>query len=160
MTTPWNTFAGQTAVHEPPAQAEAWQTAPQQPTQPALHQPYHQPAFQQPAFEQFPPAGQPFAQGGMPPQGPGFNGFNGFNGGQPPKTNRTPLIISLVVAAVLLIGGGVGAFFLLNKKSDPANNPAHDHQPDHRRAQHRQRGPRHRAGGRPDLGRLPQRCRL
>jgi hypothetical protein len=112
MTTAWNTYASQTAVQEPPAQAHAWHAAPPQPT------------IQQPAFQQYPPVSGFNPQGGMPPQGPGFGGFNGFNGGQPPRPNRTPLIISLVVAAVLLIGGGVGAFFLLNKKSDPVDKAA------------------------------------
>ena len=38
----------------------------------------------------------------------------------PKSSSKTPLIIALV--AVLLIGGGVGAFFLLGKKGDPAAN--------------------------------------
>lgn len=64
------------------------------------------------------PSGAPQQPGDRPyrapqpmlaPQGPGF----GWPAAAAPKPNRTPLLVSLVVAVVLLIGGGVGAFFLL-----------------------------------------------
>lgn len=60
------------------------------------------------------------APGTVPPQGPGY-GWAAPAPAQPPS--RTTLIVSLVVAAVLLIGGGIGAFLLLDR-SGPAAPPA------------------------------------
>jgi hypothetical protein len=104
MTTAWNNFAGQTAVQELPVPAQAWQAAPQQSS-----------------FQQYPAtAAQPFIQGGMPPQGPGFGGYQGFQP-QAPRPNKMPLIISLIVAGVVLVGGGITTVLLLNK-SDKADD--------------------------------------
>lgn len=66
----------------------------QQPNQPGYGQ-------QQPGYST-PPGG--FGQ-------PGYGGPPGF-GGPPPKKTRTGLIIGLVVALVVILGGGAGAYFV------------------------------------------------
>jgi hypothetical protein len=86
--------------------------------QPGYGQPgYGQAAYGQPGYG--PPAyGQPgYPQGGYPPPaGPGGYPVPGGPGGPPPKSNAARNTIIAVVVAVLLVGGGLGAFFGL--KSD------------------------------------------
>ncbi|WP_111767708.1 hypothetical protein [Nakamurella deserti] len=131
------TAAPQQAWQQAPAPQPAWPQAPQYRPE-AFGPAAGAPAFGVPPFgpadgpsaptadrsHGFPPPsyGAPaFGPGGMPPQGPGGPGFTGgpgFPGGAAPRKNTT-LIISLIVAAVLLIGGGVTAFVLLGR-DDPA----------------------------------------
>lgn len=116
---PWN-HGSPTAVQEP---QRAWQQASPGQFQPGTQQAPAGFVPQQPAYPGYPQAGPPpFGTGGMPPQGPGPGAYQSFP--PPAPRNRTPLIISLVVAAVLVIGGGVGAFFLFSKDDRTIPAPA------------------------------------
>ena len=64
----------------------------------------------------YPPQGQPGPGGPQGPYGPppGYDGYGTPPGG--PK-KRTGLIIGIIVAVVVLIGGGIGAYFLFSGSS-------------------------------------------
>jgi hypothetical protein len=74
--------------------------------------PYGQPQYGQPEY------GQP--QYGQQPYGQPQYGAPGQPGGQPPKSN-TGKIVAIVVIAVLVLGGGGLAVWLLNKDDGPDN---------------------------------------
>lgn len=84
--------------------------------------PYYQPVVQSP-----PPYYQPGAQGGQNqayyPNAPyGSSGSPGYPGG-PGKSNKSLVLIISIIIGVLLIGGGVLAYFLITGKSD-VDDPA------------------------------------
>jgi hypothetical protein len=64
-----------------------------------------QPGYPQPGYGQPGQAGQ-----ATPPGGFGQPGYGGF-GGPPPKKSRKGLVIGLIIALVVVLGGGVGAYF-------------------------------------------------
>ena len=64
-----------------------------------------------------PPIGQPYGQPGQPygqPMGPGYGQPAYWEPPKPPK-RRTGLIIGLIVALVVLAGGGAGAWYAFNR---------------------------------------------
>ncbi|WP_367135011.1 hypothetical protein [Saccharothrix sp. HUAS TT1] len=119
-----------------PQHQHNWQQQQQQPHQ---QQPPHQ--YQQQGFGQtgpqpgFPPPGYPpqgpaqtgpGQQGQQVRQGPQFQqGQPGYHpyGPQPPKKNRTGLVVGIVIAVVVLAVGGVGATFLLDYLDEPGGGP-------------------------------------
>ena len=118
MTSPWNVIAEQ------------------RPDTPAGHRPMNVDPHSLPGGPTFPPrynyeAARASQHGYAPTQilppvpqfpPPPHYGFPQFPG-EPPRAKRTGLVISMVVVAVLLVGGGVATFFLLNRK-DEAVAPA------------------------------------
>ncbi|NMN96057.1 hypothetical protein [Antrihabitans stalactiti] len=60
-----------------------------------------------------------------PPQGPGQypGGFPGPQGYQPPQApNRTPLIVGIVLAVVLVLGGIIAVVVILSSKNDDSTS--------------------------------------
>ncbi|HEY3609504.1 MAG TPA: hypothetical protein VGL06_18525 [Pseudonocardiaceae bacterium] len=72
-------------------------------------------AYGQPAPYEQP---QPYAQ----PQPYGYVGPPGY--GQPTRKKRTGLIVGIVIAVVVLIGGGIGAYFVFFANSGNGQNSA------------------------------------
>jgi hypothetical protein len=56
------------------------------------------------------------------PQPYGYVGPPGY--GQPPRKKRTGLIVGIVIAVVVLIGGGIGAYFVFFVKGGNGQNSA------------------------------------
>lgn len=128
---------------EQPAWSQPEQPAYQAPEQPAYQAP-EQPAYQppeQPAGQPVPPyqgSGQPYQPDPVSPkkdfsqqfqqyqQGSGMPGTRQGDGSLPPDKNKTPLIIAIVIAAVVLIGAAVFAavwiFGGCDKKSDSSSS--------------------------------------
>ena len=122
-----------------PEEQPAWS----QPEQPA-YQPPEQPVYQapeQPVGQPVPPyqgSGQPYQPDPVSPkkdfsqqfqqyqQGSGMPGTRQGDGSLPPDKNKTPLIIAIVIAAVVLIGAAVFAavwiFGGCDKKSDSSSS--------------------------------------
>ena len=74
-----------------------------------------QPGLQQPGLQ--PPGPQPHG-----PQQPGY-GPPGAYGPQPPKKNRTGLVVGILAAVVVLVVGGVATTFLLDYYEQPGGGP-------------------------------------
>ncbi|SDM20280.1 Rv0361 family membrane protein [Allokutzneria albata] len=99
---------------------------PQDPYGQQAQQPGGYPGYQgqpgqpgQPGPYGYPPQGQPGPGGPQGPYGPppGYEGY-GTPPGSPKK--RTGLIIGIIVAVVVLVGGGIGAYFLFSGSSPDA----------------------------------------
>lgn len=106
------------------------QSGPQpQQNQPGGAQPFGQPGQygQQPGgFGQ--PGGYP-QQGGYPDQQGGYPAFPGGPGGEPPKSNKTGLIVALSVLGVVLVGGVVWLIIYLTGDDDKNTPAAPSNQP-------------------------------
>jgi hypothetical protein len=103
-------------------------TYPPQPGQPAPQNPYGQQPGQPGQYGQQPQPGQP-GQYGQPPQygQQPYGGQPGYpGGGPPPKKSRTGLIIGIVLAAVLVLGGGSVAVWQLTKGDDSGKGASGD----------------------------------
>ena len=122
-----------------PEEQPAW-SQPEQPAYQAPEQPAYQPP-EQPAGQPAPPyqgSGQPYQPDPVSPkkdfsqqfqqyqQGSGMPGTRQGDGSLPPDKNKTPLIIAIVIAAVVLIGAAVFAavwiFGGCDKKSDSSSS--------------------------------------
>ena len=122
-----------------PEEQPAW-SQPEQPVYQAPEQPVYQ-APEQPAGQPVPPyqgSGQPYQPDPVSPkkdfsqqfqqyqQGSGMPGTRQGDGSLPPDKNKTPLIIAIVIAAVVLIGAAVFAavwiFGGCDKKSDSSSS--------------------------------------
>ena len=122
-----------------PEEQPAW-SQPEQPAYQAPEQSAYQPP-EQPAYQPVPPyqgSGQPYQPDPVSPkkdfsqqfqqyqQGSGMPGTRQGDGSLPPDKNKTPLIIAIVIAAVVLIGAAVFAavwiFGGCDKKSDSSSS--------------------------------------
>ena len=122
-----------------PEEQPAW-SQPEQPAYQAPEQPAYQPP-EQPVGQPVPPyqgSGQPYQPDPVSPkkdfsqqfqqyqQGTGMPGTRQGDGSLPPDKNKTPLIIAIVIAAVVLIGAAVFAavwiFGGCDKKSDSSSS--------------------------------------
>ncbi|WP_412541182.1 hypothetical protein R8Z50_00745 [Longispora sp. K20-0274] len=123
---------GQPPQHDPYGQPQQPPPNYGQPQQPSYGQPYGQPQYEptQPYAGQ-PMSGPPMSgppmsgppMSGPPMQQPGWSDPQPWTQAAPPKKSKTGLIVGIIVVVfVLLLGCGVGGYFLMNK-TDKKNDP-------------------------------------
>ncbi|GHF88606.1 hypothetical protein FHX82_001206 [Amycolatopsis bartoniae] len=91
---------------------------------------YPPPQGQPPQGPYGPPQPYQYQQGQYPQQPGGYPGYPGFPGGQPPRRNRTGLIVGVVIGVLVIVGGGITAAVLLSGgDSKTSASPAPSTQP-------------------------------